>query len=60
MDNQLTELSAEERYRKRQLLVRTLVEAKDFVAKKVRDKKGSEGGKMKEVKYYLNDEKTVL
>ena len=41
MDNQLTELSAEERYRKRQLLVRTLVETKDFVAKKVRDKKGS-------------------
>ena len=59
MDNQLAELSAEERYRKRQLLVRPLVEALFSWLKKVRDKKMvPEGGKtMKGVNYYLNHEK---
>lgn len=59
MDNQLAELSAEERYRKRQLLVRPLVEALFSWLKKVRDEKMvPEGGKtMKGVNYYLNHEK---
>ena len=59
MDNQLSELSEEERYRKRQLLVRPLVEALFAWLKKVRDEKMvPEGGKtMKGVNYYLNHEK---
>lgn len=59
MDNQLAELSAEERYRKRQLLVRPLVEDLFSWLKKVRDEEMvPEGGKtMKGVNYYLNHEK---
>ena len=62
MDNQLSELSEEERYRKRQLLVRPLVEALFAWLKKVRDEKMvPEGGKtMKGVNYYLNHEKQFL
>ena len=62
MDNQLSELSEEERYRKKQLLVRPLVEALFAWLKKVRDEKMvPEGGKtMKGVNYYLNHEKQFL
>ena len=62
MDNQLSELSEEERYRKRQLLVRPLVESLFAWLKKVRDEKMvPEGGKtMKGVNYYLNHEKQFL
>lgn len=62
VDSQLAQCSEEERYRKRQLLVRPLVEALFAWLKKVRDEKMvPEGGKtMKGVNYYLNHEKQFL
>ena len=59
MDNQLAEFSAEERYRKHQLLVGPLVEALFSWLKKVRDEKMVPEGRkmMKGVNYYLNHEK---
>ena len=54
MVNQLTELPAEERYRKRQLLVKPLVETSVFMDEKMI----LEGEQtMKGVNYYLNNEK---